>query len=40
MSDNLATNVVVRAVGLGRVQRATRALGFVASAQLDKVRER
>lgn len=39
VSDNLATNVLLRRVGLDAVTATTRALGFERSALLDRVRE-
>lgn len=39
VSDNLATNVLLRRVGLDAVTATTRALGFQQSALLDRVRE-
>jgi beta-lactamase class A len=38
ISDNMATNILLRRLGLADVQRATRDLGFTASALRDKVR--
>ena len=39
VSDNLATNVLVRRIGLDAVARTTRELGVTRSALLDRVRE-
>ncbi|MFC9560492.1 serine hydrolase [Agromyces sp. NPDC056965] len=39
VSDNLATNVLVRRLGIDRIGDTGRSLGFTASALLDRVRE-
>jgi beta-lactamase class A len=39
MSDNLATNVLVRRLGIEAIAATTRALGFERSALLDRVRD-
>jgi beta-lactamase class A len=39
VSDNLATNVLVRRLGIEAIAETTRALGFVRSALLDRVRD-
>jgi beta-lactamase class A len=39
VSDNLATNVLVRRLGIDRIGETGRALGFTSSALLDRVRE-
>ncbi len=38
-SDNLATNVLVRRIGIDAITRTSASLGFVRSALLDRVRE-
>src|SRR5262245_38230630 len=38
VSDNMATNTLLRRIGLEEVQRATRALGFAQSGLRDRVR--
>ncbi|QAY73496.1 serine hydrolase [Agromyces protaetiae] len=39
VSDNVATNVLVRRLGIDRIRETTRALGVAESALLDRVRE-
>lgn len=39
VSDNLATNVLLRRIGIGAVDATTRSLGFERSALLDRVRD-
>ncbi|KRC58683.1 hypothetical protein ASE14_19275 [Agromyces sp. Root81] len=39
VSDNLATNVLVRRLGIDRIGETGRALGFASSALLDRVRD-